>query len=98
MPCPYIEYAPSMLQCHRYTEAPANGAQLSALSVTVNSTVVGTPSATPVAVPKLDRMSRRTIPLSVSTSGPLEPSPGNGPAVSSGIVTHDALVVAAPSV
>ena len=30
-------------------------------------------------------MSRRTMPLSVSTFGPLVPSPGNGPAVSSGI-------------
>ena len=30
-------------------------------------------------------MSLRTTPLSVSTSGPFVPSPGNGPAVSSGI-------------
>ena len=30
-------------------------------------------------------MSLRTTPLSASTFGPLEPSPGNGPAVSSGI-------------
>ena len=34
--------------------------------------------------PKLERMSVRTMPLSVRTFGPLEPSPGNGPAVSSG--------------
>ena len=49
------------------------------------STVVGTPSATPEASPKLLVMSWRTTPLSVSTLGPLEPSPGYGPAVSSGI-------------
>ena len=50
--------------------------------------VSGTPSATPLAEPKLDVMSLRTMPLSVRTFGPFEPSPGNGPAVSSGISTH----------
>jgi hypothetical protein len=35
--------------------------------------------------PKLLVMSLRTTPLSASTSTPLEPSPGKGPAVSSGI-------------
>src|SRR5439155_468689 len=55
-----------------------------------------TPSATPVPLPKLDRMSRRTTPLSVSTSGPFEPSPGYGPAVSSGIAV--VIVEAAPDV
>jgi hypothetical protein len=44
-----------------------------------------TPSAVPVPDPKLERMSRRTTPSSVSTFGPFEPSPGYGPAVSSGI-------------
>ena len=34
--------------------------------------------------PKLEVMSLRTMPLSVSTLVPLEPSPGYGPAVSSG--------------
>ncbi len=37
---------------------------------------MGTPSATPDASPKLLVMSLRTTPLSVSTFGPLEPSPG----------------------
>ena len=46
---------------------------------------MGTPPAVPLEPPKLDRMSLRTIPLCSSTSGPLEPSPGYGPAVSSGI-------------
>jgi hypothetical protein len=49
------------------------------------ASVIGTPAAVPLADPKLDRMSLRTIPLCESTSGPLEPSPGYGPAVSSGI-------------
>jgi hypothetical protein len=35
--------------------------------------------------PKLGRMSLRTMPLCVSTLTPFDPSPGNGPAVSSGI-------------
>ena len=44
-----------------------------------------TPSAVvDVPDPKLERMSRRTMPESSSTSTPLEPSPGNGPCVSSG--------------
>ncbi|WP_244871067.1 hypothetical protein [Catellatospora sp. IY07-71] len=46
---------------------------------------MGTPSAVVLAAPKLDRMSDRTTPLCSSTSGPFEPSPGYGPAVSSGI-------------
>jgi hypothetical protein len=46
------------------------------VSVTVTSTVSGTPSATPEAEPMLERMSLRTMPLSASTSGPFEPSPG----------------------
>ncbi len=50
--------------------------------------VRGTPSATVVDEPKLEVMSARTIPLSESTSGPLEPSPGNGPAVSSGMTSQ----------
>jgi hypothetical protein len=37
---------------------------------------IGTPSAVPDALPKLVVMSRRTMPLSVRTFGPLEPSPG----------------------
>src|SRR4051812_32489898 len=48
----------------------------------------GTPSAFPLAEPKLLVMSVRTTPDTVSTSGPLDPSPGNGPAVSSGIVSQ----------
>ena len=46
---------------------------------------MATPSATPEAPAKLVVMSLRTTPVSVSTFGPLEPSPGYGPAVSSGI-------------
>ena len=46
--------------------------------------MVLTPSAVPDASPKLFLMSRRTTPLSVRAFGPLEPSPGYGPAVSSG--------------
>jgi hypothetical protein len=38
--------------------------------------VSGTPSATPEALPKLEVMSLRTMPVSVSTLTPLEPSPG----------------------
>ena len=45
----------------------------------------GTPSAVPVAPPKLERMSERTTPSWPSTSGPFVPSAGYGPAVSSGI-------------
>ena len=46
--------------------------------------VSGMPSALVVLEPKLEVMSLRTMPLSVSTFAPLEPSPGYGPAVSSG--------------
>ena len=53
------------------------------------------PSAVPLAEPKLDRMSLRTIPDSVSTFGPFEPSPGYGPDVSSGISSQLAAVSAA---
>jgi hypothetical protein len=66
-----------------------------AVSTTVNEKVSGTPTATPFALPKLDVMSRRTTPAWVSTSGPFDPSPGYGPAVSSGIVEQ---VVDAPKV
>ena len=48
----------------------------------------GTPSAVVVELPKLEVMSGRTTPSCASTSGPLVPSPGNGPAVSSGIVVQ----------
>src|SRR4051812_10141591 len=53
----------------------------------------GTPSAVPENEPKLDRMSWRTTPLWVSTSGPFDPSPGYGPAVSSGVSVRDAVSV-----
>src|SRR4029079_1862731 len=79
-----------MSQCQTYTAAPERAAQPLPRSTTFNLIVNGTPAATPPADPKLDRMSRRTTPLSVRTSGPLEPSPGNGPAVSLGIVEHAA--------
>ena len=44
----------------------------------------GIPPAVLVEVPKLWRMSLWTMPLWLSTFGPFEPLPGNGPAVSSG--------------
>src|SRR6187431_3315204 len=56
--------------------------------------VSGTPVATVVDVPKLDVMSWRTTPLWLSRSGPLEPSPGNGPAVSSGMTVQLAAAAA----
>ena len=43
------------------------------------------PRARVVEVPKLRRMSLRTMPDSARALGPLEPSPGYGPAVSVGI-------------
>jgi hypothetical protein len=52
--------------------------------------VSGTPVATVDEDPKLERMSARTMPLCVRTSGPFEPSPGNGPAVSSGMTAQAA--------
>ena len=52
----------------------------------------GTPAAVPLDDPKLGRMSWRTTPLWSRTSGPLEPSPGKGPAVSSGISAQLAAV------
>ena len=58
------------------------------MSTTLSVIVNGTPVAVPADEPKLDRMSLRTTPFSASTFGPFEPSPGNGPAVSSGISAH----------
>ncbi len=71
-----------------YTAAPANAEQLFAVSTSDSVIASGTPSATPDALPMLDVMSLRTTPLSLSTSGPLEPSPGNGPPVSLGMVSQ----------
>ena len=57
----------------------------------VRAIVSGTPSAVPLMPAKLDLMSLRTAPVSGSTFGPFEPSPGNGPAVSSGtLAAHTA--------
>lgn len=64
------------------------------MSVIVSSRVIGTPAAVAEPLPKLDRMSLRTTPDSVSTFAPLEPSPGYGPAVSSGISPVEVAVVA----
>ncbi|MCC8246628.1 hypothetical protein [Saccharothrix luteola] len=47
----------------------------------------GTSSAVREPVPKLVRMSLRTMPEMVTTFGALEPSPGYGPAVSCGITS-----------
>ncbi len=54
--------------------------------------VSGTPSATVDDDPKLERMSLRTTPLWLRTSGPFEPSPGKGPAVSSGMTAQEARI------
>src|SRR3954447_4332668 len=75
--------------------AGGSGAPPEPVSTTVSVTVVGTPSATPEAEPNLLVMSLRTMPLSVRTFTPLEPSPGNGPAVSSGMAVAAAAAVVA---
>ena len=64
------------------------------MSTIVRSTVSGRPDATPDPEPKLERMSLRTTPFWVRTFGPFVPSPGNGPAVSSGIGAQLASVAA----
>src|SRR4051794_5312739 len=96
----YIEYLPERSQCHRYTAAPAVGAWSFDASVTVRFTRSGTPVAGVRLLPKLRRMSWRTMPESSSTSGPLDPSPGYGPAVSPGTAAVGVLAGAlgAPSV
>src|SRR5262245_13782042 len=68
-----------------YTARPASGRQVEA-DTAVKTMVSGTPSARPDSPAKLERMSLRTTPDWPSTLGPLDPSPGNGPAVSSGIL------------
>src|SRR5690349_22620431 len=57
----------------------------------VSFVVSGTPVATVFEVPKLVRKSLRTMPLCSRAFGPFEPSPGNGPAVSSGTGALQAL-------
>jgi hypothetical protein len=74
---------------------PSSGADPLAVSSTLRVIVSGTPEATPEAVPKLLVISLRTMPLSVSTFTPFEPSPGYGPAVSSGISVPAAAAVLA---
>src|SRR5262245_41912872 len=68
-----------------YTARPASGAQVDADTI-VSAIVSGMPSAVPLRPTKLERMSLRTTPVWFSTLGPFEPSPGYGPAVSSGIL------------
>ncbi|MEV4144077.1 hypothetical protein AB0J40_10440 [Amycolatopsis sp. NPDC049691] len=89
---------PASLQCRAYMATPANGDPLMARSAITSSSVIGTPSAVALPVPKVDRMSARTIPLYSSTSGPFESSPGYGPAVSSGISEEDIEVDAVEAV
>jgi len=75
--------------------------QLPMLSTTTTSMVSGTPGATVDDEPKLDRMSRRTMPFCDKTLGPFDPSPGKGPAVSSGMGAQSAVpaaVAEAPTV
>src|SRR4051812_37630859 len=76
-----------------YTAAPASGAAPFFRSRTRSLRASGTPAAVPEYWPKLGRMSSRTTPLCVSTFGPFDPSPGYGPAVSSGISLGEALVL-----
>ena len=56
----------------------------------------------PLDEPKLERMSWRTMPLSVRTFTPFEPSAGNGPAVSSAMTPteppEEPVVPAVPAV
>src|SRR5207244_9516934 len=66
----------------------ASGAQPLAAPWIASLIVIGTPPATVVEVPKLDLISVRTTPLWVRMSGPFEPSPGKGPAVSSGMTSQ----------
>ena len=68
--------------------------------MTVRLTRSGTPFASVRLLPKLRRMSWRTMPESSSTSGPLDPSPGYGPAVSVGTSAVGVAAIAreAPSV
>lgn len=76
MPSEYSEYPPSRSQCHTYTATPAQRAPSLARSEMTSSSSMETPSAVPLASPKLERMSLRTMPLCSSTSGQFEPSPG----------------------
>ena len=68
-----------------YTAAPAKPPPPEAMSSTVRLSVIGTPGARVVLVPKLVVISERSTPLCSRMSGPLLPSPGYGPLVSSGI-------------
>jgi hypothetical protein len=61
-------------------------------------TVIGTPFATVVDVPKLERISLRATPLALRTLAPFEPSPGYGPAVSVGMTSQTADVDAEEAV
>lgn len=54
--------------------------------------VKGTTVAPPDAVPKLVELSMGTMPLSVSTFTPFDPSAGYGPPVSSGIISRPRLL------
>ncbi len=69
---------------------PVIGAQRLAASWIASLIVSGTPVTVVLDVPKLERMSARTMPLWARTFGPFEPSPGNGPAVSSGMTAQSA--------
>ena len=64
----------------------------------VSVSVVCTPAAVPVIVPKLGRMSLRTMPVSACAlttlpSTVFEPSAGNGPSVSSAVTAQEPVVV-----
>src|SRR5262245_28078287 len=71
------------------------GAQLETGFTRVNVMVSGTPVATELGSPRVVLMSLRTMPESASAFGPFEPSPGYGPAVSSGMLEQLPLPVPA---
>ncbi|XWX57561.1 hypothetical protein ABUV78_00692 [Clavibacter nebraskensis] len=75
--------------------SPANGTSPVAVSRIVSVSAMGT-SAAVVPPSRLERMSLRTMPERSRTSGPLDPSPGYGPAVSSGISPVRAAALSVP--
>jgi hypothetical protein len=65
-----------------------SAAQLFDASCTATLILDGIPSAVPERPAKLERISLRTTSASLSTSGPFDPSPGYGPAVSPGMTAQ----------
>ena len=91
----YNEYWPMASQCQMYTAALAYAAQPRDTLRSERLRVSGTPFAVPVMEPIEERMSLRTIPLSVRMFTPLVPSPGKGPPVSGATAAHVPLAATA---